>query len=823
VASSDIFWNGNEGFDIHLLPGETSSSLLDLLVIEEDTTPPTRSFANSPPADVATITFTPNFFSILVPPENGGVKVDTSTGQVTVPAAPTLTSFVIEAAVTTKPPNVKTLGPIPIRVLVHTSIEDIWLTPSPLTIRRGADGLRFTVLARFDDDTVGDITRRPNITWVSSDATKVAVDATGALSAGVNQAPPLPTITATHAGRTDTATVQVKQPWSTPVAVTLVPGSAGVAKAAEVPNILFLPEGFTAAEKPKFEALVRALVTDLQSTPSLRPYDLLKEAANFWMAFVPSRERGTSALYDMRPVTRKTVFGAEIPDPVKPAPGDAFTLANLIYHVGLPTPADASVGPLSARGAWVLQYGLAVAGGFSDDVYAEWQALHDHRLANERDSAFGIKNGQRPTMHNADVPRVMDFHPLRTTRAHLDDFVQKLTFKPGGPMIGSIWATQNPAGTIPDPSDPQLPAGLKVGQDRPFVFMLAGGARYGGTQMVGLIVSSLRSEDELRVASVAGTRQFAIVPYDLPSTVSLDFVSRVAHETAHAFGLEDEYGEFDAPLRIPASDELRLKPAGNVQPASELAKSDADPTLDPAKLENIKWLWPRIEHAGVLAQEPDPGALTFDIRLRPSHAVGFSPGDIVKLRRRPLVDHPKASGRLAVVAVTGDTDTVTAAPLPFSAIDPADWPAGSVLIRPVRGSPTFLDPLGPDLPLVAPIIARHLATTGIPLNLPAPPPAPKCGKDKNPMQIAENLPAGRAAGRPRYRAQIVGLYDGGVRFFCGVYHPSGVCVMRRRLVPDEKPRTYLFCPVCRYVMVDKLDPTKHSVIDIDYQKRYPEP
>jgi hypothetical protein len=61
VASVDIFWNRDEGFDIHLLPGETSASLLDLLVIKEDTTPPKFSFAKTPPADVDSITFTPNF------------------------------------------------------------------------------------------------------------------------------------------------------------------------------------------------------------------------------------------------------------------------------------------------------------------------------------------------------------------------------------------------------------------------------------------------------------------------------------------------------------------------------------------------------------------------------------------------------------------------------------------------------------------------------------------------------------------------------------------------------------------------------------------
>jgi hypothetical protein len=429
-----------------------------------------------------------------------------------------------------------------------------------------------------------------------------------------------------------------------------------------------------------------------------------------------------------------------------------------------------------------------------------------------------MRNGQRPTMHRADVPRGMGFHGLRTTRGHLDAFLQNLTFNAGGPKIGAIWATPDPA--IPAPSDPKLPAGLKVGQDHALVFMLCGGARDGGTQLDGLIVSSLRSEVEVRLTPVAGTRQLAIDPRLLPSAPSLEIVANVAHETAHALGLQDEYGEFEAPLRIPAGDEARLQPAGNVQPASELAKSAADATLDPAKLGKIKWLWPRIGHAGVLTAAPVPGMLTFDITLRPGHAAGFQAGDIVKLRRRPLVEHPQASDRLAVVSVAGDV--VTAAPLPLSAITPADWPADSILIRPVRGSATLLDPLGPDLPLVAPIISDHLSASGIPLNEAPPPPPAACAKDTATVQAVPNLPGGLPVGRPRFKAQIVGLYDGGVRYFCGVYHPSGACLMRALVVPGL-PRTYLFCPVCRYFLVDRLDPTKHGAIDLDLQGRYPQP
>ena len=34
-------------------------------------------------------------------------------------------------------------------------------------------------------------------------------------------------------------------------------------------------------------------------------------------------------------------------------------------------------------------------------------------------------------------------------------------------------------------------------------------------------------------------------------------------------------------------------------------------------------------------------------------------------------------------------------------------------------------------------------------------------------------------------------------------------------------RSYQFCPVCRYAMVDLLDPTLHGRMDDLYQPRYP--
>jgi hypothetical protein len=65
-------------------------------------------------------------------------------------------------------------------------------------------------------------------------------------------------------------------------------------------------------------------------------------------------------------------------------------------------------------------------------------------------------------------------------------------------------------------------------------------------------------------------------------------------------------------------------------------------------------------------------------------------------------------------------------------------------------------------------------------------------------------------------SQIVGLYTGGVRTGCGIFHPTGTCMMR-----NHQPEVSMFCHVCRYALVDLIDPTRHGTINIDYEGIYP--
>ena len=59
--------------------------------------------------------------------------------------------------------------------------------------------------------------------------------------------------------------------------------------------------------------------------------------------------------------------------------------------------------------------------------------------------------------------------------------------------------------------------------------------------------------------------------------------------------------------------------------------------------------------------------------------------------------------------------------------------------------------------------------------------------------------------------RVIGLYEGGAQYTCGVYHPAGFCLMRNN--NDDAAE---LCVVCRYVLADVIDPSAHSLVEEAY-------
>jgi len=246
----------------------------------------------------------------------------------------------------------------------------------------------------------------------------------------------------------------------------------------------------------------------------------------------------------------------------------------------------------------------------------------------------------------------------------------------------------------------------------------------------------------------------------------------------------------------------------------------------------VRWRWPRLKRAGVLAGVIDDlsggaGTGPFLLPLELGHARPFRKGDIVRLRTRPLLTAGLPSRRLKVTR-KHDADTLEVELAPGSILDPAAFPVGSVVMVPRRapGPDPANGVFGADLELIAASIRNRIDTTHNPLNAADGDPAdrPCTGLELPTPTGAMNFPGGKAPKPPRYSSWIVGLYENGAAFDCDVYRPSGICIMCLLVYKDPKlkrDRAYQFCPVCRYVMVDLVDPSKHCAIDRDYTPRYP--
>ena len=269
--------------------------------------------------------------------------------------------------------------------------------------------------------------------------------------------------------------------------------------------------------------------------------------------------------------------------------------------------------------------------------------------------------------------------------------------------------------------------------------------------------------------------------------------------------------------------------ASNVQEREALLDAD-----DELVAKHIKWRWPRLRQAGLLADladgspavRPDPArAGQFLLNLAPGHARAFIDPevDIVKLRERDLRADPTFSDRLRVIDVHGDQLTVTL--VAGSALDPDDFSESDLVVAPVRAADPDLqnDVLGADLQLVSAVVIDRINNTHNPLNAAA---DDDHGRDcPGPAKVpspATNFDPGTEPARPRLSYRLVGLYENGHGYNCGIYHPTGLCMMNRTTLKEHgRRRINLFCPVCRYAMVDLIDPAAHGAIDGDYDRDYP--
>jgi hypothetical protein len=140
---------------------------------------------------------------------------------------------------------------------------------------------------------------------------------------------------------------------------------------------------------------------------------------------------------------------------------------------------------------------------------------------------------------------------------------------------------------------------------------------------------------------------------------------------------------------------------------------------------------------------------------------------------------------------------------------------GCIVYRPVPAPESVRDDDYPFAEMIAKNIKDHITERGCALNQ-DPDSDDICVPDENnvqqPIKLDVDLPICFS-----HKTRIVGLFTGGKTYHCGVYHPAGSCIMRNSNSNGKE-----FCAVCRYLLVDIIDPSKHFSLDLDYEEYYPQ-
>ncbi len=743
----------------------------------------------------------PHALAFLFPPQDDpalwqGITVDPVSGRVSVPGPlpPDGDDRVLQIDVEIRLRHATSgdVGnPLFVKIWIHDRLEQVWLTPSTLTVHElQHQPSRLRPIARFWNGPVpftADVTAWlpwwrplagdegfaeaigetvPLITWSATGVVAVE-EGTGRTNAVATGTGTVTAATRLPGVAPATAALDAVTSWSTPTRAEFR-GGAGQSLVENVANILFLPDGFLAEDEELFRTLMDGLVRTLLQEPHLEPLPLLADQVNYWIAWVPSPRRGISHLREGLLQMNDHHFGEF---------GDRTSITAPRVEIG--------------------------------------QAELDQgrqEVLNLNDTAFHLARGERRRARARQVNRATVIDEELLDPSDFDAFLAALT-DPQAPAVGRRWASG--------------------GSDQANVVIVGLSSLDGGANALsgGRPLSTLTTGeiDTVPVHVVAAGVDIGldVVPAVKPS---LSLAALVAHELGHSWGLGDEYTElgWSASTASP-----------NLQTRAEVSDPGSG-RLDGAR---VRWNWPRLDAAAVLTAAPEPSDQPLEpgdaswqlgrvmVTVTADQASPFAVGDLVRVRTRPLLTAvTSAQHRVTVIARRAEDDAVeleavngTTDLLEPSGLVP--FTAGSVLILPRLDDEP--GPVTAEASLMHPAVRDHVSATSNPLNAAAGAPSDRACVDTevraSPV-FATNLPPGLTVpgGRPSW--QLVGLFEGGGRASCGVYHAAGGCMMNSRTGLSEDGSGVVatpFCPVCRYALIDLLHPPMHPAVDQLYDAIYP--
>lgn len=748
------------------------------------------------------------------------------------------------------------------RLQVHAQILGWWFGNASITTAvDGAFGhaqpsLYASFTTEDGTDPVGDITGHGYVTFTANPPGRFSATLAGRLR-GISEGDG--TLTGTFLGVSHDLPVHVvsfEKPRNDLEAIR----TPDIAGAANMHNMVFVPEGFrdTPDDRRKFDEIVTKVVDEMFSKDRHQPYPLLQGSFNLWKAFIPSRQHVLTCGFPINEtvVPGKYEAGFPIPYPYHPK-GDTtkYTIAQLVERVGLPR-SDETHDRQFLVDLWNTQSLFDFDGGkVDDDLIVAWKVQKITRLLEARDTIFGFRLGSRfaDRMSGADSPavtrpgaddgsaalqafvrRVYEFYEVEVPRSLLLDprrHPPELAANPwhdtnAGNAL-TVYLTSLRWNFAPNPNVGQQwapdPLNAVFRRSRGLVAVICHDALTGGSGGSNNTYTAQTLEKGRQVRfEVVTTGQERIMRRNPPATIPTnidEIINTIAHEIGHSFNLADEYEEVGG-----ASSDSRINADFGTDNATRLGFIFAngtvaggqvtfnDETIDVSK---VKWMdLPRMIVSDALLKDaelvPPVVKLTVDKRHIATWTAAKNRGDKVFLRSRQFT---AAGGQLPLSSAPAEF-------LPDLAIGAVDEALGTVLI-PAAGLPAitshvFLEGAVLYVPrrnpddsprmVAEPEVRAHQLSTKRPLNEKTDTTKVNDEED-DPEDIPGFIP-------PCKGYKMIGVYEGGNHNAARSYRPAGLCKMRKG--SDVGTGDGEFCHVCKWLIVNRVDPGLHAVLDDKY-------
>jgi hypothetical protein len=276
--------------------------------------------------------------------------------------------------------------------------------------------------------------------------------------------------------------------------------------------------------------LVRNIVRKLR-TPTLRPYDVLYDAMNYWAAFLASTEPGFSIRREVYAVDDAGgLISYQMPLAQPPAPAAArWSVQEMLYQVGLPVKADATRALDGDEGllkVWQRVYDPELTRTRVEKSWEEWRTLASRVLVNDRNTAFGITLAERPRADGAADDFTISWDRVRPVS--VDEMLTHLRYR--GEAVGRNRRPPTPSGTTPRTMASSASCAVADGRAANREFFVSTLAKVGGHYVRATTAAGLRSclSGSAQASRCRGRERSAHVDVDDPPTRAAVVATRPA-------------------------------------------------------------------------------------------------------------------------------------------------------------------------------------------------------------------------------------------------------------------------------------------------------